>query len=97
MNANSDPVFNQYADMDFSDAMPVKAVPALAALQTAQGGKSRITMRVDNTTLAIFKARAEMMGGNYQSLMNEALQQFVQGRTLADVVRETIRQELHHA
>ena len=83
--------------MDFSDAMPVKAVPALAALQTAQGGKSRITMRVDNTTLAIFKARAEMMGGNYQSLMNEALQQFVQGRTLADVVRETIRQELHHA
>jgi hypothetical protein len=30
-------------------------------------------------------------------LMNEALQQFVQGRTLADVVRETIRQELHHA
>jgi predicted DNA binding CopG/RHH family protein len=97
MNANSDPVFNQYADMDFSDALPVKAVPALAALQTAQGGKSRITMRVDNTTLAIFKARAEMMGGNYQSLMNEALQQFVQGRTLADVVRETIRQELHHA
>ena len=97
MNANSDPVFNQYADMDFSDAMPVKAVPALAALQTAQGGKSRITMRVDNTTLASFKARAEMMGGNYQSLMNEALQQFVQGRTLADVVRETIRQELHHA
>jgi predicted DNA binding CopG/RHH family protein len=97
MNANSDPVFNQYADMDFSDAMPVKAVPALAALQTAQGGKSRITMRVDNTTLAIFKARAEMMGGNYQTLMNEALQQFVQGRTLADVVRETIRQELHHA
>ena len=97
MNANSDHVFNQYADMDFSDALPVKAVPALAALQTAQGGKSRITMRVDNTTLAIFKARAEMMGGNYQSLMNEALQQFVQGRTLADVVRETIRQELHHA
>ena len=96
MNANSDTVFNQYADMDFADAKPVQAIPALAALQAAQGGKSRITMRVDNATLAIFKARAEMMGGNYQTLMNEALQQFVQGHTLADVVRETIRQELHH-
>jgi len=97
MNANSDPVFNQYADMDFADAKPVKGIPALATLQAAQGGKSRITMRVDNATLAIFKARAEMTGGNYQTLMNEALQQFAQGRTLADVVRETIRQELHHA
>lgn len=97
MNNNSDPVFNQYADMDFADAKPVSTVPALAALQAAQGGKSRITMRVDNTTLAVFKARAEMTGSNYQTLMNEALQQFVQGKTLVDVIRETIRQELHHA
>ncbi len=97
MNNNSDSVFNQYADMDFADAKPVAAVPALAALQMAQGGKSRITMRVDNATLAIFKARAEMTGGNYQTLMNEALQQFAQGKTLADVIRETIRQELRHA
>lgn len=97
MNNNSDPVFNQYADMDFSTAKPVKDIPALAALQASKGGKSRITMRVDNATLAIFKARAEMTGGNYQTLMNEALQQFAQGRTLADVIRETIRQELHHS
>ncbi len=97
MNDNSDPVFKQYADMDFADAKPVSAIPALAALQAKQGGKSRITMRVDNATLAVFKARAEMTGGNYQTLMNEALQQFVQGETLADVIRETIRQELHHA
>lgn len=48
-------------------------------------------------TLAVFKARAEMTGGNYQTLMNEALGQFAQGLTLSDVVRETIRQELHHA
>jgi predicted DNA binding CopG/RHH family protein len=31
-----------------------------------RGGKSRITIRVDNATLAVFKARAEMSGGNYQ-------------------------------
>lgn len=97
MNANSDPIFNQYAEMDFTDAKPVGEVPALAALQARMGSKSRITMRVDNATLAVFKARAEMVGGSYQTLMNEALRQFVQGQTLADVVRETIRQELHHS
>ena len=97
MSNNSDPMFDRYADMDFTDAKPVTEVPALAKLQAEHGGKSRITMRVDNATLAVFKARAEMTGGNYQTLMNEALSQFAQGQTLADVVRDTIRQELHHA
>lgn len=97
MSNNSDSIFEKYDSMDFSDARPVSQVPALARLQEQQGGKSRITMRVDNATLAIFKAHAEMTGGNYQTLMNEALRQFAEGKTLADVVRETIRQELHHA
>ncbi|MGZ8190999.1 MAG: BrnA antitoxin family protein [Methylococcaceae bacterium] len=95
MSNNSDPLFNRYAETDFSDAKPVSEIPALTQLQAEHGGKSRITMRVDNDTLAIFKARAEMTGGNYQTLMNEALRQFAQGLTLADVVRETIRKELH--
>lgn len=90
-------MFEKYADMDFADAKPVSRMPTLARLQELHGGKSRITMRVDNVTLAAFKARAEMTGGNYQTLMNEALRQFAEGKTLADVVRETIRQELHHA
>jgi hypothetical protein len=64
MSNNSDPVFKQYADMDFSTAKRVKDVPALAKLQAAQGGKSPITMRVDNTTLAVFKVQAEMTGGS---------------------------------
>jgi hypothetical protein len=54
MSNNSDPPFNQYADMDFSTAKPAKAISALTKLQAAQGGKSRITMRVDNATLAVF-------------------------------------------
>ena len=81
--------------MDFSDAKPVSEIPALMRLQAEQGGKTRITMRVDNDTLAIFKACAEMSGGKCQTLMNEALREFAQGITLADVVRETIRKELH--
>lgn len=95
MSNNSDPMYDRYADLDFSDAKPVSQIPALAQLQAEQGGKSRITMRVDNDTLAIFKARAEINGGNYQTLMNDALRQFAQGLTLLDVVREAIREELH--
>ncbi len=53
-------------------------------------------MRVDNAVLAAFKAHAVRTGSSYQTLMNEALRQFVEGQTLADVVRETIRQEPHH-
>ena len=94
MSNNSDPLFEQYADLDFADAKPVSAIPALARLQAEQGGKSRITIRVDNATLAFFKAHAEMTGSHYQTLINEALQQFVQGQTLADVVRATLREEL---
>ena len=84
-------------EYDFFGAKRAHEIPVLAALQAEHGGKSRITMCIDNDTLAIFKARAEMSGVNYQTLMNEALRQFAQGLTLADVVRETIQQELHHA
>ncbi len=97
MNNNSDPIFTQYADMDFANAKPVADIPALAKLQATLGGKTRITMRVDTATLAVFKARAEMTGSSYQTLLNEALRQVAQGQTLADVVRTTIRQELSHA
>lgn len=95
MSNNSDPLFDRYAGMDFTEAKPISEIPVLAQLQAEHGGKSRITMRVDNDTLAIFKVRAQMSGGNYQTLMNEALRQFAQGITLVDVVRETIRKELH--
>lgn len=97
MSNNSDPLFERYADMDFSDAKPVSSVPALARLQAEHGGKSRVTMRLDNDVLAVFKARAEMTGANYQTLINQALRDAAQGLTLAEVVRQTIRQELHVA
>jgi uncharacterized protein (DUF4415 family) len=95
MNSSSDPLFDDSADLDFTDAKSVSDVPALARLQAERGSQSQVTMRVDNRILAAFKARAEMMGSNYQTLMNDALRQFVEGQTLADVVRETIRSELH--
>ncbi len=36
-------------------------------------GKTRITIYIDDDTLAAFRARAEQMGSGYQTLMNEAL------------------------
>ena len=97
MNNSSDPMFDRYADMDFTDAKPVAQVPVLAKLQAEHGGKSRITMRVDNTTLAVFKARAEMTGGNYQTMMNEALRAYlsqVDQPVTEEVLRHVLRQEI---
>jgi uncharacterized protein (DUF4415 family) len=92
MKASSDKMYEKYKDFDFVDAKPVAETPHLARLQAEAGGKSRITMRVDNDVLATFKARAEMLGGNYQTLMNDALRQFAQGLRLSDVVREAIHE-----
>lgn len=72
-------------------------MPVLAKLQAEIAGKIRITMRVDNVVLNAFKLRAETSGGSYQIMMNEAMSQYAQGLSLADVVRETIREELHTA
>jgi predicted DNA binding CopG/RHH family protein len=81
MNANSDtdPLYDRLKDMDFEDAEPVAKIAALNRFQTENGGKSCITLRVDSRTLAAFKVRAAMTDSNYQTLMNEALAQFVQG------------------
>lgn len=97
MSNSSDTIYDKFKDADFSAAKPVGEIPALARLQVESGGKTRITMRVDSAVLAAFKVRAEMSGGSYQTLMNEALKQYVQGLTLSDVVREAIRRELHTA
>ncbi len=83
-------------EYDFTHAKRAKDVLHLAKLQAEMAGKTRITMRVDNAVLNAFKVRAEASGGGYQTMMNDALRQYAQGLSLADVVRETIREELHH-
>jgi uncharacterized protein (DUF4415 family) len=94
MKNSSDKMYEKFKDYDFSDAKPVAQMQHLVKLQAHAGGKARITMRVDSDILAIFKARAEINGGNYQTMMNDALRQAVQGVTIADVVREAIRETL---
>ncbi len=78
MSNNSDPMFVRYQAMDFTEAQPVSAVPALAKLQAEMGGKTQITLQVDTKVLAFFKVRAEMSGNHYQTLINQALTQIAQ-------------------
>jgi uncharacterized protein (DUF4415 family) len=57
--------------------------------------KERITIRLDPDIIQWFKNRVQK-GGNYQSLINEALRQHVQleGEPLEDTLRRVIREEI---
>lgn len=60
-------------------------------------GKTRITIRLDDEVLDWFRAQAHAMGGgNYQTLINSALQEYVQQRRepLEEILRRVIREEL---
>ncbi|HET9767161.1 MAG TPA: BrnA antitoxin family protein, partial [Thermoanaerobaculia bacterium] len=60
-------------------------------------GKTRITIRLDDEVLAWFKERVrEAGGGNYQTLINDALKTYISLRRepLEDILRRVIREEL---
>jgi uncharacterized protein (DUF4415 family) len=67
-----------------------------AVLQPAMG-KTRITIRLDTELLDWFREQVDCAGGgNYQTLINEALRQHVEGKreNLEDTLRRVLRQEL---
>jgi len=60
-------------------------------------GKTRITIRLDDDVLEWFRAQADAAGGgNYQTLINQALREFMDMRRepLEDTVRRVVREEL---
>ena len=60
-------------------------------------GKTRITIRIDDDTLDWFRGQVhEAGGGNYQTLINQALREFVSARkeSLEQVFRRVLREEL---
>lgn len=60
-------------------------------------GKTRITIRVDSDVLNWFRQQVhEAGGGSYQTLINEALREYIQYRdeTLESILRKVIREEL---
>ena len=78
---------------DFSNA---KRGPVIAPAP----GKSRITIRLDDDLLDWFREQVHSTGGgNYQTLINDALRTFVQERKkpLEAVLRRVVREELRRA
>jgi hypothetical protein len=60
-------------------------------------GKTRITIRLDDNVLEWFRAQVHLAGGgNYQTLINYALRQYIkdQDEPLEEIVRRVVREEL---
>jgi uncharacterized protein (DUF4415 family) len=64
-------------------------------------GKTRITIRLDEDLVDHFLKEADACGGakGYQTLINEALRQHVEGKAprLAETLRKIVREELRAA
>jgi len=60
-------------------------------------GKTRITIRIDDDVLEWFREQVhEAGGGNYQTLVNSALREYVDGKeeNLKSTLRSVVREEL---
>jgi uncharacterized protein (DUF4415 family) len=60
-------------------------------------GKTRITIRLDTDILDWFRAQVNAAGGgNYQTLINNALRTYIQQQTepLEEILRRVVREEL---
>ena len=81
-------VAEKYRDIDFSRA---KRGPVVKP----EPGKTKISIRLDNTVLEYFRDLVDKAGGgNYQTLINDALLEHVQRRSTLDAVRQVVREEL---
>ena len=77
-----------YRDIDFSKGKRGAVIPA-------EPGKTKISIRIDNSVIEYFRGQVERAGGgNYQTQMNDALVAFIQQRSVIDAVRQVVREEL---
>ncbi len=77
------------AEYDFSEGERKALIP--------QKGKTRISIFIDNVVLDAFRARAESAGTGYQTMMNEALRQYLAetDRPVTELrLRQILREEL---
>ena len=77
-------------EYDFDDA-------ERGAIVKLPPGKTRITIRIDTDVLNWFRNQVhEAGGGNYQTLINEALREYIRYRDemFESVLRKVIREEL---
>jgi len=75
-------------EYDFSKARRGPIVPRIP-------GKTRITIRLDNGVIEHFQNMVDRAGGgNYQTLINDALREHIRGERLEKIVRQAVRQEI---
>ena len=58
-------------------------------------GKTRITIYINDSTLDEFRSRAEMSGTGYQTMMNEALADYLEKRKEPPVTESVLRRILN--
>ena len=81
-------VAERYREFDFSRA---KRGPVIKP----EPGKTKISIRLDNAVLEHFKDLVDKAGGgNYQTLINDALLEHIQRRSTLDAVRQVVREAL---
>jgi uncharacterized protein (DUF4415 family) len=81
-------VAEKYRDIDFSRA---KRGPVVKP----EPGKTKISIRLDNTVIEFFRATVDRAGGgNYQTLINDALLEHIHRRSTLEAVRQVVREEL---
>jgi uncharacterized protein (DUF4415 family) len=82
---------------DFSHGKRGRIIPPKPEPQ----GKTRITIRLDEDLVDYFLHEADRLGGEkgYQTLINEALRQHVEGKApkLEETLRRIIREEMRAA
>ena len=69
--------------------------PLADMLPMLPGGKTRITIMLDDAVLQAYRARAGTRG--YQTLINETLRRGLQADAVKEALRQVIREELPHA
>jgi uncharacterized protein (DUF4415 family) len=79
------------AEYDFSKAKRGAVVP--------QSGKTRITIYLDDPILEAFRKRADAAGKGYQTLINDALREYLSqdAASLGELLRKIIREEMGRA
>lgn len=77
-----------YRDIDFAGAKRGAVIPL-------EPGKTKISIRLDNAVIEYFRRQVEASGGgNYQTLINDALVAYIGQGAVLDAVRQVVREEL---
>ena len=69
------------------------------AIRPTPKGKTRITIRIDDDILDWFRGEVDAAGGgNYQTLINDALREYIthQKEPIEVILRRVVREELHN-